>query len=161
MCLDQDKRSRSTFGCVFTKTNGADKILDAFWSWWTFRCFLTNTNGHDRILDAFCAWLTLNINFWIRFDTDQRSRLAFGCFLTIINGQDRLLEAFWPWSMVKINFWILFNRDQWSRTMFGFSMRFDPKQLSRWAFCCLLIKIISEDWILDAFWPWWTIKIDL
>ena len=163
MCLDQDKRSRSTFGCVFTKMNGQDKILDAFWSWWTvkidfqmffdqhqrswsnFGCILSVINAQYQLLDTFWPWSTIKISFWM--------------FLAIINGQDWLLEAFWPWSIVIINFWILFNPDQRSRTTFGFSMRFYPKQLSRWAFYCLSINIISEDWILDALWLWSHVKI--
>ena len=57
MYFEQDQRSRSSFGCVLSKINGLDLVLDGYdqdqRSRSSFGCILTKINGQDLVLDAF------------------------------------------------------------------------------------------------------------
>ena len=59
--------------------------------------------------------------------------------------------------MVKIVNWMCFNLDQLSKSTLGFMLINDQRSRSTLEF--ILIKINGQDRLLDAFWPWSTVKI--
>ena len=65
MGFGQDQRSRSSAGCLLTKINSQDLVLDGYdhdqRSRSTFGCVLAKINGLDLVLDVFWPRSTVKI----------------------------------------------------------------------------------------------------